>query len=443
MPTLYDFGYFTALAAASPYWLARGRTRRKVFHALKHRDGRTSPVVSDGPRVLVHGVSLGEVNAARPIVAGLREAGVAVVVASTTQTGFARARDLYGNAAVHYPVDTAAAVARFLDAVRPAVAVSMELEVWPNFALLCERRGIPLVVANGRITRRSFAGYRRLGPVVRPSFRRLARVLAQEAEYADRFVALGTPAERVEVVGSTKFDAAPREVERDEALAAAVGIRPGGTVIVAGSTGPGEEQIILNALWGGRGAHPRDRTPTALRSAGMNPAATSKIRLVIVPRHPERFDEVAGLIARDRPLLRRSGKPGRDGIDPVILGDTVGELRAFYALADIVIVGRTLVDLGERQHGSDMIEPCAMARPTVVGPFTGNFAGPMRQLLDVGGIVQIDSADDLAGVLRGWLDDPAAAAALGGRAAAACEAGRGATATTIDRILRLIPEAAG
>ena len=443
MPTLHDLGYMTALAAASPYWLARRGTRTKVLNALRERDGRVSPFVGDGPRVLVHGVSLGEVNAARPIVTGLREAGVAVVVAATTRTGHARARDLYGDAAVRYPVDTSAAVGRFLDAVRPSVAVSMELEVWPNFTLLCGRRGVPLVVANGRITRRSFAGYRRLGPVVRPSFRRLARVLAQEAEYAERFVALGTPADRVEVVGSTKFDAAPREVDRDDALAAAVGMSPGETVIVAGSTGPGEEAIVLDAVRGGRGVHLRASEVGQPANAGSSPTATPEIRLVIVPRHPERFDEVADLIARDHALVRRSGKPGRDGPNPVILGDTVGELRAFYSLADLAVVGRTLVDLGERQHGSDMIEPCAMGRPTVVGPFTGNFAGPMRQLLDAGGIVQIDSADDLAGVLRGWLDDPAAAAALGGRAAAACEAGRGATGTTIDRILRLIPEAAG
>ena len=234
MPSRFDLLYLAAAAAGSPALVVNGRLRGKLAEALRERDGRV-PTSGDGRKsVLIHGVSLGEVNAARPLVDALRERrpDLRVIVSSTTRVGIDRARSLYGEdpagdvLAVRFPLDLGGPVRRFLDATRPAAAVLMELEVWPNLVAECGRRGVPVVVANGRITERSFRGYRRLGPIIRPTFGRLSRVLAQEAVYADRFAELGVPRDRVEVVPPLKFDAATvgDSVSGDAELAADLGL---------------------------------------------------------------------------------------------------------------------------------------------------------------------------------------------------------------------------
>lgn len=430
MPTLYDAAYLAAAAVAGPVVAFHPTLRGKIGVALRERDGRVPPRTADDrrPCVLIHGVSVGEVNAARSLVDALRRQrpDVVVVVASTTATGFARATDLYGTDpvadvyAVRWPIDTSPATRRFLDRVRPNVAVTMELEVWPNFVLHARRRGVPCIVANGRITGRSFRGYRRLGPLLRPTFGALTQVLAQEDGYAERFRRLGVPAGRVEVVPSLKFDSATvaDRVKGDAEVAAEVGLKPrrfGGdeTILVAGSTGPGEEVILLRAFEPLKAKHP-------------------SLRLVLVPRKPERFDEVAKLVEQRHPLTRRTA-PRHLG-EGIVLGDTLGELRKFYAAADLVFVGRTLVDLGEKQHGSDMIEPAALARPTVVGPFWGNFAEPMRAFLAHDAIAEVKDEAALVGQLEGWLADPAAAAVVGQRAQQIVVANRGAAETTAEVI---------
>jgi 3-deoxy-D-manno-octulosonic-acid transferase len=161
------------------------------------------------------------------------------------------------------------------------------------------------------------------------------------------------------------------------------------------------------------------------------------LRLAIIPRHPQRFGEVAALIAqRGRPLLRRSSGTASISDRPIILGDTMGELRKFYSLATVVFVGRTLVDLGPRQHGSDMIEPGALAKPIAIGPWTHNFAEPMQKFREANAIVEVSDADALAMVIEGWLRDPAAAAAIGRRAQDVVRANQGATARHAEIILR-------
>jgi len=241
----------------------------------------------------------------------------------------------------------------------------MELEVWPNFLAQCRRRNIPVLLINGRLTETSFKRYRMFKPVAAGMFRKLARICAQDQVYADRFIQLGADPALVSVTGTMKFDTAEiaDSVAGATELAASVGLKIGSDrIVVCGSTGPGEEQIILS--------HYRN-----LKSQFPN------LRLVIVPRHPQRFDEVAALTEADGfKCVRRSRKQSSTP-DAVILGDTMGELRGWYSLADVVFVGRTLVDLGPRQHGSDMIEPAALAKPVIVGQFTGNFFEPMAKFL--------------------------------------------------------------
>jgi 3-deoxy-D-manno-octulosonic-acid transferase len=431
----YDIAWGTILALGAPVWLLHPRARRKVTRALAERMGRGVAPAGDGPGGIIHPRSKGEIDATRALVRLLGEArpGLRFVISTTTDTGSARARELYGTdpnvTLIRYPLDFSTAIARVLDGVRPSVVVLMELEVWPNFIRHCRRRGIPVLVVNGRITDSSFRNYRRARPWVAPMFRGLSGVCAQDETYAKWFVELGAPPEATRVTGTMKFDTAPPpgDVAGAQELAAVVGLRPGEEKIwVCGSTGPEEEEIILHQY-----ASLRSRFPD--------------LRLVLVPRHPERFDEVAGLIEReDRlPLVRRSrarsvGAAGASR-DAVVLGDTTGELAKFYSLADVVFVGRTLVDLGARQRGSNMIEPAALGKPTIVGEFTQNFADAMRHFREAKAVKVVYDGDSLNSAVAAVLSQPAAAAEMGRRAREVVLREQGATARNVEVILQYLP----
>jgi len=432
----YDIAWGALLGASAPVWLLVPKARRKVLRALSERMGRgVSRDVSAGPAVMIHAVSLGEIDATRSLVRQLADArpDLRFVISTTTDTGSARARELYGAdpkvTLIRYPLDFSAAIARVLDGLRPSLVVLMELEVWPNFLLHCERRGIPAVLVNGRLTESSYRNYRRGKPIVAPMFRRLAGVCAQDETYGKWFVDLGAPPQRVRVTGTMKFDTAPPPggLTGAEDLARALGLRPGAErVWVCGSTGPGEEELVL-----ARYATLRGRFPD--------------LRLVLVPRHPERFNEVADLIARNGfGLIRRSvtDTPG-PAPSAVVLGDTTGELTRFYALADVVFVGRTLVDLGPRQRGSNMIEPAALAKPVVVGPWTQNFADAMRHFRNADAIKVVDDAASLERAVEEVLSARGEAVAMGRRAREVVLRQQGATARNVEVILRHLagPEA--
>jgi 3-deoxy-D-manno-octulosonic-acid transferase len=424
----YDVVYTLGLAFSAPVWLARTRSRRKVFRALRERTGHYTPLPGDAPLVMVHAVSLGEMNATRELIKGLaaRRPELRFLVTSTTDTGYARGLELYrDNAAVRverFPLDFSGAIRQLLDTFRPAAVVLMELEVWPNFMRHCARRGAPVVVVNGRLTEGSYRNYQRGALITRGMFARLAGVCAQEEIYAERFRALGVAGERVRVTGTMKFDTAvvAERIEGDAALAAAVGLGEGEPTWVCGSTGPGEEGIVLRIF-------------QRLR------ADVAALRLVIVPRKPERFDEVAQLItAAGLPLVRRSRPAEAIPEGAIVLGDTMGELRKFYSLASVVFVGRSLVDLGGKQHGSDMIEPAGLAKPTVVGPYTTNFADVMDCFRRESAMMEVRTEAELEQRVRQLLSDATGARALGSRAQQVVLAGKGATERHVEEILRLM-----
>jgi 3-deoxy-D-manno-octulosonic-acid transferase len=427
----YDIAYGLGLGAAAPYWLIKPSARRKVLAAFRDRMGRLTDAAGRDPAkpaVMIHAVSLGEINATPALVKMLGTAPVPphVIISTTTETGHARALELYRGAAdvtvIRYPLDFSAAVTRVLDVLKPDVVVLMELEVWPNFLRACTRRSIPVVVVNGRLTPSSYRKYKLIRPVMAGMLRRLAGLCVQDQTYADRFIDLGANPGRVLITGTMKFDTAEvaNRVQGDEELATAVGLFPGAEPIwVCGSTGPGEEAIILRAY--------RELL-----------ARHSRLRLVIVPRHPQRFDEVAGLIedARFR-CVRRSRTIGdgaaavlgtaESAVPPVILGDTMGELRKFYALADVVFVGRTLVDLGPRQHGSDMIEPAALGRAVICGPFTANFAEAMNKFRAADAVIEVSDEADLAQTVSVLLFSPDEANLMARRGQTVVIRERGAT----------------
>jgi 3-deoxy-D-manno-octulosonic-acid transferase len=444
----YDIAYGIGIGISAPLWAIKSSTRRKVSQAFRQRMGQDLPRRPHGPAVLIHAVSLGEMNATRAMVAALAQArpDLGFVISTTTQTGYERGDALYGSdprvVLIRFPLDFSSAINRVLDHFRPELVVLMELEVWPNYVLQCERRAIPVLLVNGRLTAGSFRNYRLGGPLVRRMFGRLAAVCAQEQAYADRFVALGAPRERVRVTGTMKFDTAQiaDHLEGAEQLANEVGLRPGAEpILVCGSTGPGEEEILLGVYPNLLKRHP-------------------DLRLVLVPRKPERFDEVADLIrGAGFELVRRSkseiSNPKSEisnfqsGSEisqsefarPVILGDTMGELRKFYSLADVVFVGRTLLDFGPRQHGSDMIEPSALAKAVIVGPFTGNFAEVMNQFRAASAIREIAGRDVLTEAIACVLDDPQRASRMGKAAQEVVRGQQGATARHVELILRHLP----
>ncbi len=413
---LMDCIYFLAALVAVPVLLYQRFVGGKRRGGWAERLGFLPPRPSDRPCVWIHAVSLGEANATRGIVDALRKQldGHDVVISATTDTGYARAKELYPDLYVfRYPLDFSCAVRRALRTVRPSLIVLMELEVWPNLVDLADRRGIAVVVVNGRLTeKKSMRRFRK--PVIRSmarrTFRRLAWVGAQNRTYAERFRELGVPADRVHVTGMLKWDTAQvtDRVPGTDALCEAVGgpspERPR-RLWVCGQTGPGEEVVVLRA-------YERLRRDFA------------DLQLAVIPRKPERFDEVAELLSKaGLPVLRRSRHP--DGSAPpavqpdIILGDTMGELRKFYCLADVVFVGRTLVPMG----GSDVIEVAALARPILIGPHTDNFADSVAELQAAGALAVCETTvddpaapDKLAAEVRRLLTDGRAAAmGLAGR----------------------------
>jgi 3-deoxy-D-manno-octulosonic-acid transferase len=417
---VYDLAYYVGVGVASPVWLIKPSARKKVMRAFRERMGHVPARenAASTPAVLIHAVRMGEINATRALVEMLlsRRDDVHLVISTTTDTGFQRGQDLFGAnpriTMIRYPLDFSSAIHRALDALRPSAVILMELELWPNFVRACAARGIKVILANGRLTEESFGRYLLIKPIVRRMLRRVERICVQDDLYAQRFMSLGAEPSNVTVIGTMKFDTATiaDRVEGDEQLAREVGLNRSEPIWVCGSTGPGEEEIVLRIFR-------RIREKIA------------RLRLVIVPRKPERFDEVANLIqSQGFTLTRRStpGAPPRD--DSVVLIDTMGELRKIYSLGSVVFVGRSLVDLGTRQHGSDMIEPCALGKATIVGPFTGNFADAMRSFKASQAIVEVPDESALAATLSALLLHPSEAKALGTRARSVVRAQQGATA---------------
>jgi 3-deoxy-D-manno-octulosonic-acid transferase len=423
-----DLCYVLAGLIYLPHLLYEMVFLKKNRHGWTERRGCLDSLPPDRQRIWIHAVSLGEMNATRSLVAALREQWPdgQVVISTTTDTGYARGRELYPDLYVfRCPLDFSWIVRRALSRINPSLIVLVELEVWHNLTLLASRQGLPVVVFNGRLSEHSFRRYRMIQALVRPMFARLAWVGAQDAAYARRFQNLGVAPDRITVTGSVKYDTAPTDpdVPGAEELREDLGLAADEWLWVCGSTGPGEEEIILRAYAALRGDLPH-------------------LRLAIVPRKPERFDEVARLIERTGyPCFRRSASGGRTvsaldqpGRPAVILGDTMGELRKFYALACVVLVGRSLVPMG----GSDVIEAAALAKPLLVGPHVQNFADAVEQLKLRDGL-RMTTPEHLAADVKSILENPDLARSLAASARSVVQANLGATARTLSALLSVLP----
>lgn len=368
----------------APAYRRRWPERLGVFRA---------PAATGG--VWFHAVSVGEVQAVAPLVRRVMAEfpDLPVTITTTTPTGSERVRALFADDVFHVylPYDLPFALRGFMRRLQPCLLVIVETEIWPNLLFECERRGIATLLANGRLSPRSARGYARLGAFAREAFGRLGSVAAQAEPDARRFVDLGVPEHRVQVTGSIKFDVALTASVREQAQVARRTWGSNRPVWVAASTHDGEDEQILDAH------------ETVMRQI-------ENALLVLVPRHPERFERVAALCAsRGFAVARRSRRAILDRSTPVLLGDTMGELVALLGAADAAFIGGSLVPAG----GHNMLEAAAQGVPVTFGPHVFNFATISELLLTMGAAVQIENADELAQLMIAWLSDASERSRIG------------------------------
>lgn len=429
MAYLLNAAYLAALALVLPWLLVsdalrgkrRGGWRAKLF-------GRVPRRTTERYCVWLHAVSVGEVNLLRTLVAEIEERRPdwECVISTSTATGYELAKKRFAGRLVFYcPFDFSWAVQSAMSRVRPNLLVLAELELWPNLIAAARRRGARVAVINGRLSARSFRGYQRIGWLAARLLGSLDLVAVQNEEYAARFRALGAPADRVRVTGSLKYDGAQTERQNTatRALAALAGFAADDVVFVAGSTQDPEESLAVDAFLNLLPAHPR-------------------LRLVLVPRHAERFDAVADMLRlRGVPFTRRSQLgmgAKRSPAARVLLVDTIGELGAWWGTATVGFVGGSLTQRG----GQNMIEPAAYGVATCFGPNTHHFRDVVETLLAAKAAEVVHDGSALTAFVGRMLANPAAAAALGDRARRLVGQQLGATSRTMKLLFEFTtPEA--
>lgn len=403
--------YNTALVVGAPLWASYYGLRRRRFSLRERFTYRTFPHDLATPLIWLHGVSVGEVLAGQPLACALRERFPHghFVMSTTTDTGQARAREqlAWMDAHCYFPLDVSWVTERAVTSLKPTLVIILETEIWPNFLRTCTRHQVPVVLANGRLSDRSFARYRWLGQGMGDLLSYFRLCLMQSEADAERIRQLGAPPERVLVTGNLKYapPSADEQARRDRIAAdlqQQYHLGDGRPCIVAGSTVEGEEPILLRVF-------------TRLRTM----AHLSACRLLLAPRHPERFPEIAHYLERfDWRVARRSRPQPEDGQADVILLDTVGELVAAYRWADVAFVGGSLVPRG----GHNILEPAAEGRPIVTGPHTENFRAILARFRAADAVWQLVPAPPeelqqaLFTALATLLCHPSQAAALGHRA---------------------------
>jgi len=442
VPYLLNIFYLLLLLAASP-WLLWSAIRKG-----KYREGYAEKLLGLAPRrkwnkkcIWLHAVSVGEVNLLAPLLRVLENGRPdwECVISTTTKSGMALAKKKYAGRTIFYcPLDFTWAVNAAMRRIRPDVLVLAELELWPNLVWAARRHGARLAVINGRLSQRSFEGYRRIRPLVARLLQSIDRIAVQDETYSERFLALGARPESVQVTGSMKYDGAltDRDNPATRRLAALAGLDANDVVFLAGSTQEPEESVVLQVFQ----QLSRD---------------WPQLRLIIVPRHPERFDCVArmldtsGVAWQRRTLLGAGSReqitesksrgpllpaPSSLPTPRVLLVDVVGELGAWWGTAHAAFVGGSFGSRG----GQNMIEPAAYSAAVSFGPNTGNFRDIVAALLDRDAAVVVADGEQLLAFVRNCLANPAEAAARGQRAASLVRQQIGATERTFQLLLPLV-----
>ncbi len=426
MPYFFNALYFMVLLFASP-WLLYAAIRWG-----KYREGLGAKLLGlvpqrhgEGQCVWVHAVSVGEINLLVPLIESLERElpGCEFFISTTSKTGYALAQIRFPDRCVFYcPLDFSWAVRTAFARVRPSLLLLTETEIWPNMISTAKNLGIPVAIVNGRLSDRSFRGYRRLKFLFRHVIRRLDLIAVQTQAYADNFKSMGARPEVVQITGSIKFDRAvfDRENETTRHLAQLAGLLPSDQVFLAGSTQHPEEKFALDAFLSLLPNHPT-------------------LRLILTPRHPERFDEVATLLDRSGlPWQRRSNLDGSNA-DPnarILLVDTIGELGAWWGTCHIAYVGGSLA----RRGGQNPIEPSAYGAAVSFGPKTPNFRGVVAVLLDGDAAVVVRNGEQLHEFVKKCLDDPQYAKQLGENARRIVLEQQGAVRHTTELLMSLFSD---
>ena len=405
---------------------------RKYVTGLRQRLGRIPNLAASDRRVIwLHCVSVGETEAARPLVRALREKFPShrLVVSTTTVTGQQVAHKAFAQDAAaifYFPIDWAWTVRRVLRALNPSVLLIMETELWPNLLRECRRRSIPVALINGRISQKSYHRYQRIRAFMQPVLHDLSLAFMQSDDDAARISALGLSDDRISILGNLKFDSsASTKLALTAEIQQRFAFHTDDPLVVAASTHSPEESIVLDAFRRVKASAPGERA-----------------RLIIAPRHPERFGEAAKLIADSgMTWARRSESPAdEDATCDVILFDSIGELRAVFPLADIAFIGGSIVSHG----GQNVLEPAAQGVCVITGAHTHNFAAITKALLDEDALIQLpevsfaDAASELASSVTELLTNDSRRQAVVARALAVCDRNRGATQRTVDMIVNLL-----
>ena len=385
----------------------------------RHRPllARFSPVVPEGMNApfWVHACSVGELSVARPVIAALIERypdAPTVLTVSTVTAWDMASKDPAGAALAWFPIDQRTVVARFFERLKPRALLLMETEIWPNVLREAERRGVPTLVLNARLSDKHFARYKRNAPFFQTVFSRITHVVAQHPTYADRFTSLGVDRARVTVTGNIKFDNLTTAVDEAKlkGLREQCGLCDTGPIVVFGSTRPGDEALAA-ACW----RTWKDQFPDA--------------RLIVAPRHRQRLQEA--LSAFTDPVMLRSRIVSGERVqhERVLFVDTLGELVDFYALATVAIIGGSFYP---GVNGHNPLEPAALGVPTVFGPYMSNFIDPAEVLINAQAAIQVESPDALESTVSSLLRSPARRAALSSAARGAIAQNTGALARTLD-----------
>ncbi|WP_163577097.1 lipid IV(A) 3-deoxy-D-manno-octulosonic acid transferase [Halomonas faecis] len=421
--------YSAALYLLAPLIWQRVWREQVPTRSRRERLGLIPADPAQERRIWLHCASVGEVLAARPLIVALHERYPHhhLVITTMTATGAERvaaiARELTatasgGKVSHHFvPLDFPGAARRFLARLRPELALLFETELWPNLIAGCSRAGVPVAVVNGRLSSRAFRRYWRIRPLLADALARVDWLAAKSRTDAGRFRRLGMPAARTTVVGSLKFDleVSAQQLAASQQLCQALGPRP---VWIAGSTHPGEETILLEVQ-----SRLRQHYPTAL--------------LILVPRHPQRFGEVAKQCGdRGLPLARRSLGEWPEACTAVYLGDTMGELLTLYGAADLAFVGGSLVPVG----GHNLLEPAAMGVPVLSGPALANFSDIADELRQARALVEVANGEALSEVLLRLFDDEPERHRLAEAGQAVVAANRGALTRTMEGLEAILRE---
>ena len=414
MRLIYNVLIYLAAPLALLMQLWRGLRDPSYRERLGERFG-LGPVLPGGT-IWIHAVSVGEVQAAEPLIKQLlaRHPRHPLLLTTVTPTGAARARQLFGDTVRlrYVPFDLPGSVRRFFDRVRPRLAMILETELWPNLYAECGRRDVPLVLASARISPRSVGRYRRLVPLFRQVLSHGIVIAAQSETDAARFRSIGANPARTHVTGNIKFDFEPPPGIEERGARWREMNAPGRPIWVAGSTHEGEEDMILNA----HRAVLR-RFPDAL--------------LLLVPRHPQRFEVVRDLLVRrGEASTNRSSGSAIPRATSVMLGDTMGELMMFYAAADVAFVAGSLVPIG----GHNLLEPVSLGRPVLTGPHNFNSEAAARLLLEAGAARIVANTGQLGAAVSELLGDAGLRTSMGAAGRGVLDANRGA----LDRLLKLV-----